>query len=372
MRRGLWIQVAATKPLDALNLLDEMRDDRPGVVMAPEHKPDTLKSLYQRAREVTAVLIDPSGFLYDRNPRQRARRHYPWLAVGTPGATDLKERGWPRPQTSREWADWMRIGVEHQMSFDSPEVPSAHVIPTPQLEAAGGRDMFGQIADALDEVRGEYPDAWLGINIDRDYLREEQHLTRLANYLVSAHGTGILLRCFQSEMPPISDRRLLQGLSDVVAATAAEGTLVILPRSGWLGWLAMTWGAYGFSGGLGNGTWYDRMPTPMTNVPRREKIFERQLLRDVPWPVHVQLREQAGYSPCACSACDEMGGSYDIDLVRRHRILAAYEISDVGTADPAQVVTAAINQAIDFRNSLPPVLRDRVDAKFLDAWQALL
>lgn len=374
MRTGIWLQVAATKHADTLDVLDSVDPDEvPGVVLRPEHPPARLEELYARARARTDVLIDPNGFLIDREPTKRSRRHFPWLVQGQGPDAEMNARGWVRPRDTSEWAAWMRVSIVHQQAFVDPQPVSALIVPTPQLRAAEGRDAFTCITDAVDEVLRESdgPRRWVGLNVDRDYLREDDHLTRLGNYAVTLTGSGCVLRAFQTDLPPISDRRFLSGLRDLTSALRGSRIRVFLPQWGWLGWLASAWGADAFSAGLGAGTWYDRMPGPMSAPPRREKYFEPQLLRHVQWGLHELLVRQDGYEPCPCTACDEMGDRFDASLALRHQLEVGIRLSAEAQRN-TNAVAETIGSAVEFRDRLPFALRERAEAGFLDTWQSLL
>lgn len=368
---GLWLQQAANHARDLVDFADDLNNapaGRPGVLFAPVNVPRTLGELYEAARSAGDAAVDPSGHFVDRDPTKRARENFPWLAQR------------PRPQSQSQWETWMTEALDQQMDSDfigSAPVPSFLVTASPQIEAAQGPEGLYPVMDAADTVRAQAPvECWLGATIDRDYLREEVHLVRLANTLVSSRAPGVVLRCFQTQMPPITDRRLLEGLREVVSSCASNGINVLLPCAGWLGWLAMAWGAWGFSGGLAKSSWYDRMPTPMSNVPRYDSIFEPQLLRFVRWSVHQDLTNQSGYQACWCASCATMGGTYDATEAAKHQIRVAHEeaASLRALARPQRrlAVQQRLDDAIAFRDGLSNVLRTRAQADFLDVWRSFV
>jgi hypothetical protein len=193
---------------------------------------------------------------------------------------------------------------------------------------------------------------------------------------VTAGFPGVIFRCFQPELTPITDRRLLDGLRELVEGCAGGDVDIFLPSAGWMGWLSGAWGASGYSGGLSKGSWFDRMPTPMRNPGRRESIFERQLLRHVPWALHEQLVDDDGYDECLCASCDATNGTYDADEAKLHQIRVAHawseELNPLNPIGRRRAIRARLDEAIDFRDDLPRALRDRADAGFLDTWRALV
>jgi len=372
---GYWLQHTRNEA-DALvsfaDVLAPTPAGRPGIVLTPANTPSTLRGHYERARTGGETFLDPCGHFMDQKPPSKARqRDYPWL-----------DASYTRPTTTDEWRAWIRQSLEHQLSPGLQGVappPSIIVTPSPQLEAsASPQELYSVLDAALDErdaTAGGH-ECWIGVVVDRDFLRTDLHLTRLANSLVSLDVPGVVLRCFQGELAPLSDRRLLEGLREVVSACAANDIAVLLPNGGWVGWLAMSWGAHGFSGGFTKGSWFDRTPGPLTNVPRYEAIFEPQLLRHVRWEVHEELTRRPGHSPCWCDSCQVMAGTWDADEAKRHQVRVANEngatLRALAEHERAAAVSGQIDDGIAFRDSLPALLRNRVGASFLDTWRALV
>jgi len=246
------------------------------------------------------------------------------------------------------------------------------------MASTGTAELYA-IIDAATTARDSAADdreCWLGVSVDRDYLRNDARLTELADTVVTAGFSGVIFRFFQSELTPITDRRLLDGLRELVEGCAGAGVEIFLPNAGWVGWLAGAWGATGYSGGLSKSSWFDRMPTPMRNPGRRESIFEPQLLRHVAWSLHEQLADEEGYDDCSCTSCAAMDGDYDADEAKLHQIRVAHawsgELRPLNAIGHRRAIRARIEAAIDFRDDLPRALGERVDAGFLDTWRALV
>jgi hypothetical protein len=235
------------------------------------------------------------------------------------------------------------------------------------------------VIDAAKDVRqslANSPEVWLGVAVDREYLRQERHLTELMNTIVSANFEGIVFRVFHNQVPPVNDARLLEGIREVVDSSWNAGIKIFLPNSGWLGWLAMAWGAEGFSGGLSKSSWFDRWPAPMNNPPKHDKIFESMLITHVRVTVLPDLESQPGYVECTCPACTAMGGEFDEGLARRHQIWAAHRegslLAPLDRNGRHGRIKSRVEEAINFRDELPLTTRQRVASAFLDTWQALL
>jgi hypothetical protein len=370
---GFWLQYPAQRAEELIALADDLAADgpRPGVVFAPVGASSRLARLYQHARDRGEAFVDPSGFLLDRDSTAQRAANYPWL-----------DATYGRPTDAGTWTTWMTESLEHQLSNDlrgAADEPSILVTPSPQLTAATGTAELYAVLDAAEAARVDVAgdrECWLGIAVDRDYLRLDARLTELADAVVTAGFPGVVFRCFQTELPPIGDRRLLGGLRDLVEGCASGDIGVFLPNAGWVGWLALAWGATGYSAGLTKGSWFDRMPTPMRNPGRREYIFEGQLLRHESWAIHQQLAADPGYEDCSCRSCRAMQGAYDADNAAVHQIRVAHawtsELRGLNLVARRRAIRSRLEDSVEFRDSLPRALRDRADAGFLDTWLALV
>jgi hypothetical protein len=374
VRPGFWLQHASNEASQLVAFADELAQTpagRPGIALGPLTTAPKLGELYRRCRAAGDAILDPHGHLIDRTHTERARNHYPWLAQT------------PRPSGQAQWEAWMRDGVALQEGAalrGAGLAPSFVVTPCPVIEAAKGTPELYAVLDAAEAVAAERPpgtDCWLGVSVDRTYLRDEPHLTRLANAMLAMSATGFVFRAPHGQLAPVDDQRYLTGLREVIEACSANGIRLFLPSSGWLGWLAMAWGAWGFSGGMAAGTWVDRTPGPM-NRPQlpSQPYFESQLLRSVRWPIHEQLAAAPGYQPCACPDCGHMGATHNLELAKRHQIRLANKEAQhiVSMSQPVRALTvgARLEAAIAFRETLPPQLQGRVSADFLDRWLSLV
>jgi len=370
---GFWLQFASQQADELVSLTDDLAASgyRPGVVFAPVGAPSRLARLYGVARATGEAFLDPSGFLLDRDAGAQRATNFPWL-----------DPSYGRPHDLTGWSQWMEASLEHQLSddfLDGADEPSILVTPSPQLTASTGTAELYVIIDAATvagaSIAGDR-ECWLGVVVDRDYLRNDARLTELADAVVTAGFPGVIFRCFQTELTPITDRRLLDGLRELVEGCAGADVEIFLPSAGWMGWLTGAWGATGHSGGLSKSSWFDRMPTPMRNPGRRESIFEPQLLRHVPWALHEQLVDDAGYEDCLCDSCATMAGDHDAYEAKVHQIRVAHawsnELRELNLVGRRRAIRARIDDAIAFRDDLPRALRDRADASFLDTWRSLV
>ena len=374
MRAGFWLQHGNRDAESLVAYADDLAlqpGGRPGVVLAPVNSSTKVNALFQQARSKGDAFLDPVGHSLDRDPTKRSKDHFPWLVQS------------PRPDTKATWKAWMERGVAHQLSAElrgTGQGPTAIVTPSPIVTAAAGQEELYTILDAAAEIRSDHKpqqDLWLGLAVDRVHIRENPHLTRLGNAVVASGVPGLVLRAFHSELPPIQDRRYLEGLREITYAAYAGDIDLMLPHSGWLGWLAMAWGAWGFSGGFAAGSWGDREPGPMNSPDEpANPYFEPQLLRTVRWRVHEELQDIQGYEPCTCPECSARGNSYDAALVKRHQMWWANEeaarLVPLDRAGRAVAAAGRLDAAIAFRGSLDASLQDRVKAGFLDTWRNLI
>jgi len=371
---GFWLEYGNREAPELVAFADELARTpagRPGVCLGPLNGLTTVEPLYRRARAAGEAIFEPHGYLLDRDHTARSRTHFPWLAQT------------PRPTTRPEWERWMQQALDHQLSarlHGNTGAPSFVVTASPRMEAARGAPELNSVLDAAAAVRSRVPvhhDCWLGVTVDRSYLREQQHLTRLLNAMVQTGSDGFVFRSQHTQLPPVDDPLYLAGLREIVEACAANRIRILLPSSGWLGWLAMGWGAWGFSGGMAAGSWVDRLPTPMTPPQQRPlPYFEPQLLRHVPWRMHQQLLSETGYQPCACPECAQMGVSHDLPLAKRHQLRHASEETAALTAVPVaqrrQLVANRIDAAIAFRDGLSAPAAARIETRHLERWRGLV
>ncbi|HEY4280210.1 MAG TPA: hypothetical protein VGM91_18445 [Conexibacter sp.] len=370
-RAGFWLQATARGAEEVLAFAGTLAGTpagRPGVSFGPLYTRATLNDLFQRARVEGNAMVDPHGYLVDKEHSKQRESRYPWLTQD------------PRPVTQAEWEDWMRASLQHQGSAalqGAGAPPTFLMSPSPVLTPAGGRTELHAVLDAAQVVRADVPagsECWMSVMVDREYVMSSAHLTPLLNALLAARPEAVVFRATQKELPPVTVASYLSGLREAVEALASNGIDVFLPYSGWLGWMAMGWGAWGFSAGWSSGSWADRALAVGGNRPAvpPNYVFEAQLLRPVRWTVHEELRARDDYVACTCADCQVMDGVYDRDLAQRHQLravnAAAAELTAVGVVDRRAIVQARIAAAVAYRDGLPRMLRDRAEAKFLDTW----
>ena len=397
--KGFWLQLSAHYRDEVLALRREWaqsREGAPGVVLAPVTTRDKLVDT-ARACEDERVFLDPCGYLLDRAPTDRSRRHFPWLVGPADGVGEDEQGGGPsdeveevaeadgdestrsqRPETVDEWVAWMRESIEHDVSlFESAgREPSLLVSPCPLIGSIVAADELTSVADAFRHLASEYPGLAPSFCVGPEFTRTEAGVTRLANTLVGLQPSAVLLRCFQTALPPIRDRLHLEGLREIVRACESNGIAVLLPNSGWVGWLALGWGAHAYSGGATQSSWYDRAPTPMNRPPGVDRIHDARLMTRREFDLGSALEAVEDYEPCGCASCEEMGGVFSESLARTHQLRVARRES-LAANDLQQpnalrwMIKGRLTEADQLWRSLPARLGQSIDGRHLGLWADL-
>ena len=398
--RGFWLQLSARHRDEVLALRHEWAqsdEGAPGVVLAPV---TTREKLVEAARacEDERVFLDPCGYLFDRASTARSRRYFPWLvgpvdAVGEDDPdddpSDEVAELWEadgdesvhcqRPETIDEWVAWMRESIEHDVAlFESADrEPSLLVSPCPLIESMVAEHELTSVADAYRQLKIEYPNLAPSFCVGPEFTRTEPGVTRLANTLVGLQPSAVLLRCFQTALPPIGDSAYLVGLREIVGACASNDIAVLLPNSGWVGWLATGWGAHAYSGGATQSSWYDRAPTPMNQPPRVDRIHDRPLITRREFDLGPDLKAVDDYEPCDCASCEKMGGIFSEPLARMHQMRVAR--SESLAADDLQelearrlLIRGRLTEADQLWRSLPVDLQQSISGRHLGLWGDLV
>lgn len=397
--RGFWLQLSARHRDEVLALRHEWAqsdEGAPGVVLAP---------VTTRAKLVEAVLecedervfLDPCGYLFDRAPTARSRRYFRWLVgpVDDVGEDDPDDDPFDevaelfeadgdesayfqRPGTIDKWVAWMRASIEHDVGlFESVgRKPSLLVSPCPLIESMVAEHELTSVANAFRQLESEYPNLAPSFCVGPEFTRTEAGVTRLANTVVGLQPSAVLLRCFQAELPPIGDRRYLEGLREVVEACASNDIAVLLPNSGWVGWLATAWGAHAYSGGAAQSSWFDRAPTGMNQPPRIDRIHDRLLITRREFDLGPDLEAVDGYEPCDCASCEEMGGIFSESLARTHQMrvarsesLAVDDLQDLRAR--RLLIKGRLAEADQLWHGLPADLHQSIDGGHLGLWNEL-
>ncbi len=394
---GLWLQLSANYREELLSLHQEWGESpegAPGIVLAPV---TTHENLVETARACTdgRVYLDPCGYLLDRQPTARARRYFPWLAglheddesepspadsVAEPGGESVEAADPPaqrRPESQDEWLSWMRRSIDHAAALfvQAKRTPSVLVSPCPMIESMVTDRDIDAVCETYTTLAADYSLLIPSFCVGSEFTRTEQGITRLANALIGLAPPAVLLRCFQSQLPPITDRLYLEGLREIVQACSSNGITVLLPNSGWVGWLARSWGDVHYSCGATQSSWFDRVPTPMNPPPQIDRIHDVQLITRREYDLGPSLEEVDGYAACGCESCVEMAGVFTKPLARMHQLRAAraedLALSGVPAGTRRLLIKGRLADASQMWERLPAPLRQDIDGGHLALWAGL-
>jgi len=271
---------------------------------------------------------DPPGLFLDfgavhlRGIREDATNHGNLSPLVAGGARhDTKKRTHPLapwvqrnpPLNRSEWDQMVNKSLTEQrtkLSVDGLIVPGADHSP-----AAFPNGIELQI-NAIRRAWSNRPDTdpeWLAhFSLHDDWLQDGRLIRFLLNLITDLPDEiGIALQPRFSRRDKGSDAATLAGLREIVRVLANDDRKVLLVRTGGLGWLAIAWGAWGFTAGRTQGTWLDsreeiRRRKGQPSPPRLERYFESQLLHHVLFPDHQILAEQTGYEQCPCPFCTKL------------------------------------------------------------------
>lgn len=368
-----WLHLAYSNNAKVMSLASELTNANLafGFVSGPHRGVSADQREFQAARAIAPTIFDPHGHYLDRegdhDTKTRARE-YPFLSHSN-GV----------PTTPAQYRAWMQSCIDIQ---EDPNLagngapPEFFVTPSRVLKLSPNLNTLYNQLNAAECIPVQAGEKWIGLSLAREFVLDSGFRTALLNQLVGAADVGIdgiVLRFFCQEQPPFSGNQFLAGMRDIVSTLAAVELPILMANSGTLGWLATGWGAKAFAAGWSRGSWSSREPAPMRrpNDPP-EYYFEKQLLREIPWRVHLRLTRQTGYTPCACSHCAAMGATWDEDSARNHHLFAGAEAANAIIARAPAARPAAIrrelNSAIAFRDSLSTQLRADCAAGFLNDW----
>ena len=249
--------------------------------------------------------------------------------------------------------------------------------PCPLIESMVNDDELALVADAFRDLRSEHSNLAPSFCVGSEFTRTEEGVTRLANTIIGlqpSSGIASVLSniCFHR----LKTARYLEGLREIVRACALNDIAVLLPNSGWVGWLAMGWGAYAYSGGATQSSWYDRVPTPMNPPPRVDRIHDAPLMTRREFDLGPSLEAVDGYEPCNCISCEEMGGAFDARLAWIHQLRAARSeslaVEGLQQLDERRLrIRNRLVEADQLWRSLPTYLRQSIPGDHLGMWQGL-
>lgn len=319
---------------------------------------------------LSPVLANPGARVYDRA-----------TIGGHKAAASWVQR--KAPENTAAWDQAMDEAVAAQQSLSTGGI----ILPSRRLAAADWPD---GLQDALDAARrigtrlGE-SDVLAGLILDEPWITDVRLRRTLLNQFTDLPPQlGAAIHIHWSSANAANEPRALADLRTVVSALAQDNRRVLLVEAGVLGWLAVAWGAWGFTAGLSQLSW--RRSTaevrrakgqPATRVPR---YFEMNLLHHVRQATHQRLVRESRYSPCPCSFCAGLSpataSTWDHKLADQHGLYSLGSLTDRIAAprlsDRHARVRSIVDAALDFEGNLGFRLRGDSRPPHLAAWRAEL
>ena len=287
------------------------------------------------------------------------------------------------PHTTAEWDQTVDEAVLAQQALGLPGI----ILPSRQL---GPADWPDGVQDALDAarracVRHGGNDMLVGLILDERWITDVRLRRTLLNQFTDLPpqlGATIHVHWSSSDVP--NQPQTLSALRTVVHALAEDDRRVLLVEAGGLGWLAVAWGAWGFSAGLSQASWRRSTEVvrrakgqPATRVPR---YFEIDLLHHVRQTTHQRLAREHGYTTCRCAFCAQLSpattNSWDHNLAEQHALNALAVITERVAAprlvDRRARVRAIVDAALKFESGVSFRLTADSRPLHLPAWRAEL
>ena len=290
----------------------------PGLVVCYDdvHERGVLATAGARG-SLSPLIADPGGHRYGRRE-----------------ISNIPTASWIRrqpPRSSGEWDQTSSEAIQAQRALQT----DALVIPTVELQSA---DWPNGLQRAVDAARRAFrrdhqprdPDWFARFCVRDDWISQETlRRTLLQQVTDLPDEVGVALHVRWSRRDILTDNAALRALSATVTALADDDRKVLLLEAGLVGWLAIGWGAWGFTAGASQASWHDStqpmgaqpgVPKP----PRVEYYFERGLLTRVRRAEHLKLVGRAGYQACPCSFCGTLNpggqGGWDHLLAWQHAL----------------------------------------------------
>lgn len=337
----------------------------PGLLLSWDQVHDVgVRDGRQNTGPLTPVFADPGAAKGYNRPQIQRKAAAPWLNGAAPGSAG-------------EWDNVMTQPLDAQALLDV----DAEVLPGAVLHQPDWPDGLQQLLDAARRIwrsRG-HPDMFVRIAVSDVWLRDVRLRRTLLNQVTDLpEQLGVALHVQWAASGALGDERCIEDLRIVVQAFAGDGRSVLLVEAGALGWLAIAWGAWGFTAGLAQSTWLRSTEQirrakgqPVTRV---EWYFEPALLHRVRRATHRRLRVRQDYRPCPCSFCAALlpagGGNWDFDRAAQHALYSIAALTDHVAAprlvDRHARVRAAVYAAQAY--AMTAQLRGEARPTHLSAW----
>lgn len=320
------------------------------------------------ARHLAPILASPGAIRYGRDKIGGHKEAASWIRRKA-------------PSTHTEWDQTVDEAMVAQQLLSA----AGLIVPSRLLTQADWPDGLQAVLDAARRAAGRHPTADMLVNVIVEecwILDPRLRRTLLNQFTDLPENIGAAVHIHWAA-PDVPDRgSSLDALRVVVSALAGDGRRVLLVETGRLGWLAIAWGAWGFTAGLSGASW-----TRNTAVVRRARgqpatriarIFDPNLLQHVRQATHARLLGQGGYQPCRCGFCQRQAGSsgWSHDLSGQHALYALSRLTEQVAAPTLPQrharVRAIVQNAINFEAGLSFRLTGDSRPLHLPEWLAQL
>jgi hypothetical protein len=319
---------------------------------------------------LSPVLASPGAQTYGRTTIGRHKAAASWIQRSA-------------PRTVADWDLTMDEAFAAQQALGLPGTitPSRHL---------GPADWPDGVQDSLDAVRrafARYPgqDIFVGLIVDECWILDPALRRTLLNQFTDLPpdlGAAIHVLWSSSDVP--NQPAALRAMRTVVVALAQDDRRVLLLEAGLLGWLAVAWGAWGFSAGLSQASW--RRSTQQVRRARGQpasrvaRYFESDLLHHVRQATHLRLVHEPGYRACLCGFCAQLNpsttGPWDHSLAEQHALHSLATLAERVVAprlsDRHARVRAIVDAALEFERSATARLTADSRPLHLPVWRAEL
>jgi hypothetical protein len=251
--------------------------------------------------------------------------------------------GRPAPSTPAEWDQTASEATSAQRALGV----DAIIIPTVELESTGWPNGLQGAVDAarrsvLRDRRTGDPEWMVRLCLRDDWILDPTRRRTLLNQVTDLpDDLGVALHVRWARRDIIARDDHLDAVAQTVAALARDDRKVMLCEAGLIGWLAIAWGAWGFTAGTSQSSWHDStqrmgrqpgVPAP----PPVEYYFEPALLTRLRRLAHQQICGRSGYAVCACAFCQQLqpdaGGAWSALLSMQHALYSLQALTERANA----------------------------------------
>jgi hypothetical protein len=285
------------------------------------------------------------------------------------------------PQTAAEWDQTVDDAVAAQFQLGT----AGLILPSRLRSQPDWPDGLQSALDAARRATAGHPtgDMLVNLIIEEPWILEARLRRTLLNQFTDLpEGLGAAIHIHWSSPERPDQPASLEALRIVVSALANDGRRVLLIESGRLGWLALAWGAWGFTAGLSGASWGRNTAVvrrargqPATRIAR---IFDHNLLHSVRQATQARLLAQNGYHQCMCDFCQQQAGrgTWSHDLSEQHGLYSLARLTEHVAAPTLAIrharVKTIVQNAIAFETGLNFRLTGDSRPLHLPAWQAEL